>query len=126
MGARWSPVSCTRPSINCASWLRLREASHRHGRLYETRPIGDAGRDRSIVKIVTGMMHAGRVAVAEQDERTRPGLKHEGKVLAAHEWRNVGVDLVTAGDLPGDSGRELGLLGMIDGHGILALIPDAR
>ena len=90
-------MSCTRPSINCASCPRAREASRRHGRLYEARPVGHAGGNRGIVKIVLGMMHAGRVAVAEQDERTRPRLKHEGEVLAPHEWRNVGVDLVTAG-----------------------------
>ena len=81
----------------------------RERRLDQFDPVAHAIRQGGVVEVVSGVMQHGAVAVADEDERARAGLEHEGKVLGAHDRRRVRIDMRFACDLASDLGGKVGL-----------------
>jgi len=98
----------------------------RERRLDQFDPVAHAIGKRGVVEVISGVVHLGAVAVADEDERPRAGLEHEGKILGAHDRKGVRFDMGVACDFAGDGGGKVGLGGMIDCRRIAASVFNPR
>src|SRR5690606_13132536 len=85
--------ACGRGMIHSWIWCR---SSRRQGHLDELRPVGDTDRRDLVVEVVAGRVQRRGVAVADEDEGTRPRLGHEREVLAAHGRRTLPINAFRA------------------------------
>src|SRR5438552_2057669 len=70
------------------------------------------------------MVHARRIAIADEYERTRTRLKHEGKILPTHDRHGVCLDVGGTSDLHGDIRSERCLSRMVMRHWVSASIAE--
>ena len=70
------------PPARAFSPFRLSAVASRRQRvLDQLDPVRGAEHDRLVVEIIGGVMQAGAVAIAAEDERARPLLQHVGEIL---------------------------------------------
>ena len=92
----------------------------------DLRPERDAVGDGRVVEVVGRVVDAGRVAVAEEDVGAGPLLQHEGEILRAHQRRDARVDRARAADAGRHPGHEPGLLRVVAGDRVAAIVLDRR
>src|SRR5437764_8457188 len=65
------------------TWLRRQRGFH------QSDPIGGADRNDLVVEVVSRVVQAGAIAVADKDESAGTLLEHEREILRAHDRRDV-------------------------------------
>jgi hypothetical protein len=81
-------------------------------------------RDGIVVEVVGRVVQACAIAIAEEDEGAGARKQHVGKILAAHHRVERRIDRGVSGNIPRDRDGMAGLVGMVDGDGIVAVIAD--
>ena len=78
--------------------------------------------DHVVIKIIGRMVKTGTVTVAGKYERAGPGIQHEREIFAAHERRNIRIDIGFTCNVSGHGNRLVRLIAMVDRQRIIALV----